>query len=80
MATFVTSFPLTGNLTYALPVRQTVCQHTLGFASCRHGGNCDVFRCSLPTDLTNTDERARERQSEKELKSVSNQMLLETHG
>lgn len=49
-------------------------------ASRRHGGHCDVFRCSLPTDLTNTDECARGRQSEKELRSVSNQLLLQTHG
>lgn len=39
-----------------------------------------MFRRSLPTDLTNTDERARKRQSENELGSVSNQLLLEIHG
>lgn len=32
MATFVTTFPLTENLTYTLPVRQTLCQDLLGFA------------------------------------------------
>lgn len=75
----------TENLTSALSVRpcRTLVSRCTRFChtSCRHGGKYNVFRCiSLPTDLINTDERAWERQSSRESRSVGNGLLLEIHG